>query len=29
MTLDVGLEFVEIDPQAIELLDEVTSVEIG
>ena len=29
MTLDVGLEFVEIDPQAIELLDEVTAVEIG
>jgi hypothetical protein len=29
LTLDVGLEFVEIDPQAIELLDEVTAVEIG
>ncbi|MBW2494570.1 MAG: PilZ domain-containing protein [Deltaproteobacteria bacterium] len=27
MTLDVGLEFVEIDPMAIELLDEVTAVE--
>lgn len=29
MTLDVGLEFVEIDPMAIDLLDEVTAVEIA
>lgn len=29
MTLDVGLEFVEIDPMAINLLDEVTAVEIA
>jgi hypothetical protein len=29
MTLDVGLEFVEIDPMAIDLLDEVTAIEIG
>ena len=29
LTLDVGLEFVEIDPLAIDLLDEVTAVEIG
>ena len=29
MTLDVGIEFVEIDPMAISLLDEVTSVEVG
>jgi hypothetical protein len=29
LTLDVGLEFVEIDPMAIDLLDEVTAVEIG
>jgi hypothetical protein len=27
MTLDVGLEFVEIDPTAIDLLDQVTAVE--
>jgi hypothetical protein len=27
MTLDVGLEFVEIDPMAVDLLDEVTAVE--
>ena len=27
MTLDVGLEFVEIDPQAIALLDDVTTPE--
>ena len=29
MTLDVGIEFVEIDPMAITLLDEVTAVEAG
>ena len=29
MTLDVGIEFVEIDPTAISLLDEVTAVEAG
>jgi len=29
MTLDVGIEFVEIDPMAISLLDEVTAVEAG
>ena len=29
MTLDVGLEFVEIDPQAIALLDDVTTPESG
>ena len=29
LTLDVGLEFVDIDPQAIELLDEVTTTEAG
>ena len=29
MTLDVGLEFVEIDAMAIDMLDEVTAVEIG
>ena len=27
MALDVGLEFVEIDPEAVEMLDEVTTVE--
>jgi hypothetical protein len=27
MTLDVGLEFVEIDPMAVDLLDEVTATE--
>jgi len=27
MTLDVGIEFVEIDPSAVDLLDEVTAVE--
>jgi len=27
LTLDVGIEFVEIDPTAVELLDEVTAVE--
>ena len=29
LTLDVGLEFVEIDPEAVELLDEVTTIEAG
>jgi hypothetical protein len=29
MTLDVGLEFIEIDPQAVEMLDEVTAAEAG
>ena len=29
MTLDVGLEFVEIDPVAIDMLDEVTATEAG
>ncbi len=29
MTLDVGLEFIEIDPQAIEMLDDVTASEAG
>jgi hypothetical protein len=29
MTLDVGIEFVEIDPEAVSLLDEVTAVEAG
>ena len=28
MTLDVGIEFVEIDPMAVELLDEVTTAEV-
>jgi hypothetical protein len=28
MTLDVGIEFVEIDPTAVELLDEVTATEV-
>lgn len=28
MTLDVGIEFVEIDPMAVELLDEVTAAEV-
>jgi hypothetical protein len=27
LTLDVGLEFVEIDPEAVDLLDEVTTPE--
>jgi hypothetical protein len=27
LTLDVGLEFVEIDPEAVALLDEVTTTE--
>ena len=29
MALDVGLEFVEIDPEAVDLLDEVTTPEAG
>ena len=29
LTLDVGLEFVEIDPKAIEMLDDVTTPEAG
>jgi hypothetical protein len=29
MTLDVGLEFIEIDPVAVDLLDEVTATEAG
>jgi len=29
LTLDVGLEFVEIDPMAIDLLDEVTATEVS
>ena len=29
LTLDVGLEFVEIDPEAVEMLDEVTATEAG
>ncbi len=29
MTLDVGLEFVEIDPEAIDKLDNVTATEAG
>jgi len=29
MALDVGLEFIEIDPEAVEMLDEVTAVEAG
>ena len=29
LTLDVGLEFVEIHPEAAELLDEVTTPEAG
>ena len=28
-TLDVGLEFIEIDPVAIDMLDEVTPPEAG
>jgi hypothetical protein len=27
MTLDVGLEFVEIDPEAVSMLDDVTTIE--
>jgi hypothetical protein len=29
LTLDVGLEFVEIDPEAVDMLDEMTSIEAG
>jgi hypothetical protein len=29
MTLDVGLEFVEIDPEAVDMLDQVTAIEAG
>ncbi len=29
LTLDVGLEFVEIDPEAVDLLDDVTAPEAG
>ena len=29
LTLDVGLEFVEIDPEAVDMLDEVTATEAG
>jgi hypothetical protein len=29
MALDVGLEFVEIDPEAVDMLDDVTAVEAG
>jgi hypothetical protein len=29
LTLDVGLEFVEIDPEAVAMLDEVTTTEAG
>ncbi len=29
ITLDVGLEFIEIDPAAIDMLDEVTAAETG
>ena len=29
ITVDVGLEFVEIDPSAILLLDEVLGIEVG
>jgi hypothetical protein len=29
LTLDVGLEFVEIDSEAVEMLDEVTTIEAG
>ena len=29
ITLDVGLEFIEIDPVAVDLLDEVTATEAG
>ncbi len=28
-TLDVGLEFIEIDPVAVDMLDEVTATEAG
>ncbi len=29
LTLDVGLEFVEIDPEAVDMLDDVTAIEAG
>ncbi len=29
LTLDVGLEFVEIDPEAVDMLDDVTATETG
>ena len=29
LTLDVGLEFVEIDPEAADMLDDVTAIEAG
>ena len=29
ITFDVGLEFIEIDPQAVDMLDEVTATETG
>ncbi len=29
ITLDVGLEFVEIDPEAVGMLDDVTATETG
>jgi c-di-GMP-binding flagellar brake protein YcgR len=29
MALDVGLEFIEIDPEAVDMLDYVTAVEVG
>ena len=29
MTLDIGLEFIEIDPLAVDLLDDVTASEAG
>ena len=29
LTLDVGLEFVEIDPEAADMLDDVTAPEAG
>ena len=29
MTLDVGLEFIEIDPVAVDILSEVTAAEAG
>jgi hypothetical protein len=29
LTLDVGMEFVEIDPEAVDMLDGVTATEVG
>jgi hypothetical protein len=29
ITLDVGLEFVEIDPEAVDMLNDVTATETG